>query len=344
MKRHAALFASATLGLLASFVGVHGHPALAGNWPAQRTGYVKPVSFDNVSFSYGSSLAAAVIGHQAPAYDFLGAGTVPSHIEFMFNGYILPRDNHLVGVAVYPLQSPTGGNTIIQDQANRLRSLLRQRPVLSAQRDLPYLPPIEAAEMFHAKEAYVNFQNGAGISYLTYFTQAAATVTNAMPVVYTFQGLTNDGKAYVSIQFPLFVPFLPNAAPSQSAGSLDAAHFDAYVRALVARLNRLPDDQYVPHLTYLGTLARSVDAMPTFSGPPTVILDVVAGSQGYTGANLRAQPSKQSALLTLIPNAASVLADPQTVRGDGASWYRVTYKGQSGYVLASLLRISECAC
>jgi Bacterial SH3 domain len=71
---------------------------------------------------------------------------------------------------------------------------------------------------------------------------------------------------------------------------------------------------------------------------PMITLYVDAASQGYIGANLRAQPSRESAILLLISNGASVLAVAKPVKGaDGHDWYSVTYKGRTGYVLGSLL-------
>ncbi len=76
----------------------------------------------------------------------------------------------------------------------------------------------------------------------------------------------------------------------------------------------------------------------TAQGPSTTALYVNAGPQGYTGANLRAQPSKQSTLLLLIPNGARLQTQIPPVKGvDGQKWYKVTYQGKTGYVLSSLL-------
>jgi hypothetical protein len=71
---------------------------------------------------------------------------------------------------------------------------------------------------------------------------------------------------------------------------------------------------------------------------PIITLYVDAASQEYIGANLRAWPSRESTILLLIPNGASVLAVTKPVKGtDGQDWYEVTYQGKHGHVLGLLL-------
>lgn len=70
-----------------------------------------------------------------------------------------------------------------------------------------------------------------------------------------------------------------------------------------------------------------------------IVLYVDGAAQGYTGANLRARPSMSASIILLIPNGAAVRVMPQPIReADGSAWYRATYNGRQGYVLASLLR------
>jgi len=335
MKRQpVSLFAGLMLGVTASSLAIGSQSVVASNRAVQRAPYVKRVSFDNVSFSYGSSLAATVTGHQVGAVDTVN-GHYPRSVQFTFGGYIVPQYSQDTRVTIYPLDSGTGqASGPPQAAESQLRSILQRRPTLAELKQLPLIALDGAGEVFHAKEAYLTFQNGVGISYISAFAQTASPVTNQSPVVYVFQGITNDGKAYVSIQLPLFVAVLPNTAPSFSP-----AQFTTYLRNLTRTLNRLPDDGYTPHLNYLRTLAQSVSAAPSFAAPATVTLCVAAQSQGHAGANLRAQPNTQSSLMTLIPDGASVEATTPPVQGsDGKLWYEVTYKGQQGYVLASLVR------
>jgi hypothetical protein len=56
------------------------------------------------------------------------------------------------------------------------------------------------------------------------------------------------------------------------------------------------------------------------------------------GATLRVRPAPGSRVLLTIPAGSKVLARKKPIgRRGGDKWYRVTYRGRSGYVLASLL-------
>ena len=73
-------------------------------------------------------------------------------------------------------------------------------------------------------------------------------------------------------------------------------------------------------------------------GKPTRRMLVDASPQGYAGANLRAKPSMQAPIITLIPNRKLVLASPRTVLGiDGYYWYGVRYGRFQGWVRSDLL-------
>ena len=73
-------------------------------------------------------------------------------------------------------------------------------------------------------------------------------------------------------------------------------------------------------------------------GPPSRRMLVDASPQGYAGANLRAKPSMQAPVITLIPNRKLVLASPRTVLGiDGYYWYGVRYGRFTGWVRSDLL-------
>lgn len=77
---------------------------------------------------------------------------------------------------------------------------------------------------------------------------------------------------------------------------------------------------------------------------PDITLYVDAADQGYTGANLRARPTRQADLILLVKNGERVSAEAQTVTGpDGEEWYRVEYGGNSGYVLGSLMSLHKPA-
>lgn len=73
--------------------------------------------------------------------------------------------------------------------------------------------------------------------------------------------------------------------------------------------------------------------------PATTSLIVDAAGQGFTGVNLRSQPTTKSDLEMLIPNGEIIpMVLGTTTDSDGATWYRVVYSEREGYVHSSLVK------
>lgn len=68
--------------------------------------------------------------------------------------------------------------------------------------DVPVLPVQEKSQLFSRLLAVLQFQGGVGIRFLTAFGDAGSAVSNGN-LLYGFQGLTVDGKSYVSVLFPI---------------------------------------------------------------------------------------------------------------------------------------------
>ncbi len=73
------------------------------------------------------------------------------------------------------------------------------------------------------------------------------------------------------------------------------------------------------------------------AAPATITLYVNAAGQGHEGVNLRAKPSRDAATKMVIPNGASIRAVKNPITSEGEKWYRVSYKGDSGFAVSSLL-------
>ena len=58
------------------------------------------------------------------------------------------------------------------------------------------LPILNAAQVFHAQTKYLDFNDGSGVGFVTYYAQDVSPVTRDQ-IFYSFQGLTDNGKYYV---------------------------------------------------------------------------------------------------------------------------------------------------
>ena len=67
---------------------------------------------------------------------------------------------------------------------------------------MPFLPLFNAAQVMHTHLQYLDFKNGQGLRYLTEFDQGIIPINN-YELIYTYQGLTGDGKYYVAAVLPV---------------------------------------------------------------------------------------------------------------------------------------------
>lgn len=133
----------------------------------------------------------------------------PTHVRVTFPGQPDPR----AVLNIYPVsgllrQYPEAGPFSVRARLDQLRVLLRTRPALASVPELPYLPLANAAQVLHAAEAYLSFPGGSGLRSLTIFRQDFSPFLRR-EVLYTFQGLSTDGRWYVSLTFPAEPPVLP---------------------------------------------------------------------------------------------------------------------------------------
>jgi hypothetical protein len=102
----------------------------------------------------------------------------------------------------------------IQPQIRSLRKLLGDRPSAvtddSSLQKLPDYPPRNAGHCFAVKLSYIDAAWGNAICYVTQFTQDGGTPANNEELTYIVQGLSTDGNLYISADFSIRHPKLPN--------------------------------------------------------------------------------------------------------------------------------------
>lgn len=131
----------------------------------------------------------------------------PQHRLITFAGYPLSGKYHEPVMRVFPVAEYAALWPFSTDQVTVLQNLLVTRPAEVAE-SLPLLPNMGAQQAFHLKMRYLDFSNGAGIGFITEYAQYYAPVNNH-DLFYTFQGLTSDGKYWISAILPINHPILP---------------------------------------------------------------------------------------------------------------------------------------
>jgi hypothetical protein len=184
----------------------------------------------------------------------------PAHIEFRFSHYyptLFPPAT-VAAPTVYVYRTATFAAYKWDVAEHSLAAILHTHPNLAKTKQLPLLPSIPAGQVFHAQAAYRSFASGQGISYLAYYAQDVSPVT-ANRLIYAFQGISTDGRYYLSAVFPVHVAFLPSEMPSNLDYNAFARGFEQYLSKLVQRLNAPSASQNVtPRPAMLNALMASV--------------------------------------------------------------------------------------
>jgi hypothetical protein len=107
---------------------------------------------------------------------------------------------------------------------------------------IPMLPADEAFEVFHNHVKYLDFNKGSGVAYLTCYAQDEAPIHNG-DFYYTFQGITADGKYYLSLQYPVKAPKMPAKGTAKTGTEY---------------LAKLPDAEFVPSLVDIDKMIKAI--------------------------------------------------------------------------------------
>jgi len=109
-------------------------------------------------------------------------------------------------------------------------------------KELPALPAIEAYQVFHTHVKHLLFKQGKGIAYVTAYAQDEAPINNG-DFFYTYQGITDDLKYYVSLSIPVKAKGLPKDCSSKKAKAF---------------LSALPSSSFTPNLDEIDKVVQSI--------------------------------------------------------------------------------------
>ena len=310
---------------------------------------------------------AAKIQAAVPRTDGLAfGGAAPTHVLVTFDGDQLTGSPRERQVRVYPVEGLRAIDPIVAKEIDKLKVLLAKKPE-TIEGELPLLPFQPSSQVFHAQVKYVDFAGGSGVRYITGYSHDVTPITNEM-VFYTFQGLTSDGKYYISAFYPIRSTALPNTfdeSPAKQNPEIfnDAKKFEKYLADAAAGLNSLPTDQFAPDLSQLDTMLQSLSAtpalpdeatMPAAQDVITVTVQPKAAAKDQTptlsadaakpagNANVRSLVNVRAGASTRTRALAQLRRNTQVQllgRDAGARWIYVEYgEGKKGWVASSFLR------
>jgi hypothetical protein len=229
----------------------------------------KDVSANGISFflpskvaadSTGTVYKAKPISADAPFWD-----KMPEHYYFIFKDYQHANSMHLPRVYIWPIAEYIDENPGFEPTVTLLQTLLAQSATTDlATADLPFPPIFNAAKIVNLKPEYLDFQNGRGLRYLTFFSQAASPITN-YGLFYTFQGITTDGLYYINAILPVGQSELHE---DDSDFQIDAAfynYYETYLAQAQMQVNEALDDSFTPDLASLDAMISSMSVFPSIT-------------------------------------------------------------------------------
>jgi hypothetical protein len=180
---------------------------------------------------------------------------MPEHTLLTLQGY--PITEHLIEpqIFVYPVQG-LGTNEAAEKVAKDLQALLQDRQVGES---MPCLPLYDGVQVIHAQVKYLDFENGQGVRFLTWYGQGIMPINNH-GLLYTYQGLTSDGEYYVAAVLPVNLPALP--ADERDTDNLSPDFSNNYLKYLadtVAMLDQQAPGTYTPDLSKLDAMVQSIE-------------------------------------------------------------------------------------
>lgn len=225
------------------------HPTVTASPPEPNFNYA------GVSFAFNEALADNIVaGVNQAVIDQNLWWSVPEHREYRFNNWILADSFLEARIKVYPVADFRDINPGVGDRLDALQVVLANKPADGEGATVGDV--FNAGQMFKSNVAYLQFQNGEGIRFLTQYGQALSPLGWPM-MFYTFQGFTDDGLYFISAMLPATHPSLPH--PEQV--TMDQAFMDnweTYVADTEAQLNAEPDNMFLPPLGLLDGMFESM--------------------------------------------------------------------------------------
>lgn len=214
--------------------------------------------FAGISFSYDPSLATfmdtelfeANTGGDVPPWELM-----PQYTRLTLQGYPLSDTNQMPQIFVIPLAEYMDANPDVNAPLEDLQQMILAKRTNALPDQLPCFPLTYANQMIVSNVAYLDFQNGSGVRYLTQVGQGEYPINN-QGLVYTFQGLSDDGMWLVSAVLPVSNAILPDPELVLADPKFTDDHLSYIVETRV-QLEEQPDGSYLPDLALLDALFQT---------------------------------------------------------------------------------------
>ena len=197
------------------------------------------------------TIAAVPVSENAPYWEKL-----PEHTRITLQGYPVSSHSMKPQIFICPAEELRQLNEAAGSQTYSLQFLLDNPHEIER---MPFMPLLNASQMMHAHVQFLDFKDGQGLRYVTEYAQGIVPINNN-ELIYTYQGLTRDGKYYVAAVLPVNHPGLPaNGNINGNEPPEFNGDFPAYLAKAVMFLNPQPANSFIPDLTQLDAMMGSLE-------------------------------------------------------------------------------------
>jgi hypothetical protein len=191
----------------------------------------------------------------------------PAHWRITLHGYSLINSFQVPQIFVYPAPDYAGVNQQAAESIKRLQVILASPNAQYTNDVLPYIPFINAGQVFAAQEKVLQFNGGSGFRIVTQYASDVSPINNG-GLFYHFEGLTSDGKFYIVAILPVNLLFLPvdnnPDSPVPSGGiafpkdNASGPDFENYFKQVTDQINATAPEKFNPTLNTLDSLLQSI--------------------------------------------------------------------------------------
>jgi hypothetical protein len=229
------------------------------------------MSYNGISFEMDPSLASTLAARVCPALEYQeNQGPAEAHppcTQFFFPTYSRQNVDFQPEVRVYEVVGDMQNYPFPFSVLGALQTEVTRRPEPVAW--------FNGAPL-HSRQTYISFKNGSGVRGLVQYMQDRFFYTNN-GLTYEFNGLTQDGRYFVSVRYPLGAPFLMEISRSDPLTNVNpqaiaipdwntdyeqqAQIIEAYNTEALSRLEQMSDSDTLPNIALLDALVQSIQVI-----------------------------------------------------------------------------------
>ncbi len=228
--------------------------------PGDSTPAATGLTCGDVSLDLNPALASGATCEIVPSFDDSSMGN-PAYVSMSLEGYPVSGDWGPF-INIYPVADFAAMVDVVPGIVHNLEALTigGTTPDVAG---VPFLFNWDSAQFFYAQFSVLPFGSGNGVRYLTGFTQDMGVIYNG-GMVYTYQGMTDDGRYWVSAVFPITSPILPDTYGPPDGMTWDDldTNYPTYLSDIVGQLNDQTWGSFSPSISDLDSLIWSLTIAP----------------------------------------------------------------------------------